>query len=59
MGRREYGRTIYEIVAKAVIFMPMEAGKSVPDEWAGKYPIIGDVKPEEWDSFHHLLFMMS
>ena len=32
--------------------MPMAAGKSIPSEWAGKFPIMGGVKPEEWDGFH-------
>lgn len=35
--------------------MPMAAGKSIPDEWAGRFPIIGDVKPEEWDGFHDFI----
>lgn len=32
--------------------MPMAAGNAIPQEWAGKYPIIGGVRPEEWDGFH-------
>ena len=35
--------------------MPMAAGNRIPEEWRGKYPIIGDVKPEEWDGFHDLI----
>ncbi|KAL5320425.1 hypothetical protein ACEPPN_011229 [Leptodophora sp. 'Broadleaf-Isolate-01'] len=46
---------IYQKAAKAGILMPMAAGKSIPDEWAGRFPIIGDVKPEEWDGFHDFI----
>ncbi|EXJ59842.1 hypothetical protein A1O7_03989 [Cladophialophora yegresii CBS 114405] len=35
--------------------MPIAAGRAIPREWAGKYPIIGDIKPEEWDGFHDLV----
>ncbi|PVH76613.1 acyl-CoA dehydrogenase [Cadophora sp. DSE1049] len=48
-------KDIYQKAAKAGILMPMAAGKSIPPEWAGKYPIIGDVKPEEWDGFHDFI----
>lgn len=48
-------RDIYLKAAKAGILMPMAAGKSIPDEWAGKFPIIGEVKPEEWDGFHDFI----
>lgn len=42
----------YEAAAKAGILMPMAAGSKIPEEWRGKFPIIGDVRPEEWDGFH-------
>lgn len=48
-------KDIYQKAAKAGILMPMAAGKSIPPEWAGKYPIIGDIKPEEWDGFHDFI----
>jgi hypothetical protein len=32
--------------------MPMAAGSKVPPEWAGKFPIMRGVKPEEWDGYH-------
>lgn len=35
--------------------MPMAAGKSIPSEWAGKFPVMGGVKPEEWDGFHDFI----
>lgn len=35
--------------------MPVSAGKSIPAEWAGKFPIIGGIEPEAWDGFHDLV----
>lgn len=43
---------IYQRAAADGILMPMASGKSIPSEVAGKFPIIGGVKPEEWDGFH-------
>jgi len=43
---------IYHKAAVDGVLMPMAAGKSIPAEWAGRYPIMGNVKPEEWDGFH-------
>lgn len=43
---------IYRQAAKDGVLMPMAAGKSIPSEWAGKFPIMGGVKPEEWYGFH-------
>lgn len=31
--------------------MPIAAGRKIPKEWYS-YPIIGGIKPEEWDGFH-------
>lgn len=44
--------SVYENAAKAGILMPMAAGNTISEEWAGKYPIIGKVRPEKWDGFH-------
>ncbi|KAG8163145.1 hypothetical protein KVR01_007623 [Diaporthe batatas] len=46
---------IYEQAAKDGLLMPIAAGPSIPPEWKGKYPIIGDVSAEEWDGFHDLI----
>jgi len=35
--------------------MPMASGNRIPHAWAGRYPIIGQVKPEEWDGFHDFI----
>lgn len=35
--------------------MPMASGKSIPDEWVGKFPIIGGVEAAEWDGFHDFI----
>lgn len=35
--------------------MPMASGASIKPEWRGKYPIMGDVSPEEWDGFHDFI----
>ncbi|KEF51432.1 uncharacterized protein A1O9_12581 [Exophiala aquamarina CBS 119918] len=46
---------VYEAAARDGVLMPMAAGSRIPEEWCGKYPIIGGVKPEEWDGFHDLI----
>ena len=43
---------IYTQAAVDGILMPMASGASIKEEWREKYPIIGDVRPEEWDGFH-------
>lgn len=47
--------SIYRLAAESGLLMPIAAGKEIPLEWAGKFPIVGDVKPEEWDGFHDLV----
>jgi len=47
----EVPREIYLQCAKDGLLMPISAGRKIPKEWYG-YPIIGGVKPEEWDGFH-------
>jgi hypothetical protein len=32
--------------------MPMAAGKSIPQDWAEKFTIMGGVSPQAWDGFH-------
>lgn len=45
---------LWEKAAKDGVIMPMAAGAAIPQEWAGKYPIMGNIAPEEWDGFHDL-----
>ncbi|KAJ5502790.1 acyl-CoA dehydrogenase [Penicillium fimorum] len=47
--------SLYEKAAKDGLIMPMASGARIPQEWRGKYPIIGNVSPEEWDGFHDLV----
>jgi hypothetical protein len=35
--------------------MPMASGSAIPKEWRGKYPIIGNIDPGEWDGFHDFI----
>ncbi|KAG6357222.1 hypothetical protein INS49_015100 [Diaporthe citri] len=46
---------IYKKAADDGLLMPIAAGPAIPTDWRGKYPIIGDVPPEEWDGFHDLI----
>ncbi|KAK7706621.1 hypothetical protein SLS64_007452 [Diaporthe eres] len=46
---------IYKKAADDGLLMPIAAGPAIPTEWRGKYPIIGDIPPEEWDGFHDLI----
>lgn len=46
---------IYKQAAADGVLMPMAAGNRIPKEWAGKFPIMGQVKPEEWDGFHDMI----
>lgn len=43
--------SIYHQCAKDGLLMPIAAGRRIPEEWRN-YPIIGSIKPEEWDGFH-------
>jgi alkylation response protein AidB-like acyl-CoA dehydrogenase len=43
--------SIYRECAKAGFLVPIASGKSIPKQWF-RYPIIGGIKPEEWDGFH-------
>ncbi|KAI7781846.1 hypothetical protein LA080_014336 [Diaporthe eres] len=46
---------IYKKAADDGLLMPIAAGPAIPLEWRGKYSIIGNVPPEEWDGFHDLI----
>lgn len=35
--------------------MPSASGSKIKEEWKGKFPIIGNISPEEWDGFHDLI----
>ena len=48
----EVPKEIYQKCAEDGLLIPIAAGRKIPVEWAGKYPIIGGIKPEEWDGFH-------
>ncbi|KAI8932571.1 hypothetical protein NX059_010076 [Plenodomus lindquistii] len=47
--------SLYRKAAADGLLMPMAAGKSIPDEWRGKFPIMGGVDPAEWDGFHDFI----
>ncbi|KAF2035621.1 acyl-CoA dehydrogenase-like protein [Setomelanomma holmii] len=42
---------VYQKCAEAGLLVPIAFGKSIPPQWS-KYPIIGGIKPEDWDGFH-------
>ncbi|OBT75477.1 hypothetical protein VF21_04907 [Pseudogymnoascus sp. 05NY08] len=48
-------KEIYQQAAADGVLMPMAAGKSISSELAGSFPIMGGVKPEEWDGFHDFI----
>ncbi|KAF1813436.1 acyl-CoA dehydrogenase-like protein [Eremomyces bilateralis CBS 781.70] len=45
---------IYRKCGEDGLLMPIAAGKKIPKEWA-HYPIIGGIKPEDWDGFHDFI----
>ncbi|KAK5077626.1 hypothetical protein LTR70_000953 [Exophiala xenobiotica] len=47
-------KEVYIKCAEDGLLMPIAAGRKIPKEWYG-YPIIGRIKPEEWDGFHDLV----
>jgi alkylation response protein AidB-like acyl-CoA dehydrogenase len=51
----KYPRDLYVKAARDGILMPVAAGSKIPVEWHGKFPIIGGVKPEDWDGFHDVI----
>ena len=46
---------IYQKAAADGLLMPMASGRSIPDEWVGKFPIIGGIEAPEWDGFHDFI----
>ncbi|OOQ91326.1 hypothetical protein PEBR_00284 [Penicillium brasilianum] len=46
---------LYKACAEAGILMPMAAGAKIPSEWRDSYPIIGEIKADEWDGFHDFI----
>jgi hypothetical protein len=46
---------LYKKAAADGLLMPFAAGSRIPEEWRGVFPIIGGVKPEEWDGFHDVI----
>lgn len=50
----EVPKAVYTKCAKDGLLMPIAAGRKIPKEWYD-YPIIGGIKPEEWDGFHDLV----
>lgn len=45
---------VYRKCGEDGLLMPIAANKKIPAEWA-HYPIIGGIKPEEWDGFHDFI----
>ncbi|KAJ9611678.1 hypothetical protein H2200_004862 [Cladophialophora chaetospira] len=48
----EVPKAVYLKCAEDGLLLPIATGRKIPAEWAGKYPIVGGIKPEEWDGFH-------
>lgn len=46
---------LYQQAADDGLLMPMAAGSNIPVDWRGKFPIIGNINPEEWDGFHDFI----
>jgi hypothetical protein len=46
---------LYKKAATDGLLMAFAAGSRIPEEWRGGFPIIGGVKPEEWDGFHDVI----
>ncbi|CAK7200188.1 hypothetical protein SEUCBS139899_002879 [Sporothrix eucalyptigena] len=46
---------LYQQAADDGLLMPMAAGSSIPADWRGKFPVIGNVDPAEWDGFHDFI----
>lgn len=46
---------LYKQAAKDGVLMPMAAGSKIPPHWHGKFPIMGNVDPREWDGFHDFI----
>ncbi|KAL6232495.1 hypothetical protein BDW75DRAFT_247127 [Aspergillus navahoensis] len=59
VGEWEAGRklpdNLYKACGAAGILMPMAAGASIPQNWRGRYPIMGGIDGSEWDGFHDFI----
>lgn len=51
----EVPKSVYAQCAKDGLLVPAAAGRQIPDDWRD-YPIIGGIKPEDWDGFHDFVF---
>ncbi|OAL44491.1 acyl-CoA dehydrogenase [Pyrenochaeta sp. DS3sAY3a] len=47
--------SVFREAAAAGVLMPTASGSKIKEEWKGKFPIIGNISPEEWDGFHDLI----
>jgi len=47
--------SLYQQAARDGVLMPMASGASIKQEWVGRYPIIGDIDPSEWNGFHDFI----
>ena len=47
--------SIYQKAAIAGVLMPTAAGAQIPQEWQGRFPIIGGIAAHEWDGFHDFI----
>jgi alkylation response protein AidB-like acyl-CoA dehydrogenase len=47
----EVPKEIYHKCATDGLLVPIAAGRKIPKEWHD-YPIIGGIKPEDWNGFH-------
>ncbi|EEH49051.2 uncharacterized protein PADG_05130 [Paracoccidioides brasiliensis Pb18] len=43
---------VYRKCARDGLLLPIAFGKSIPEEFAAQYPIIGGIKASEWNGFH-------
>ena len=47
--------SLYKQAAEDGLLLPMASGAAIDPACVGKYPIIGDIPPEEWDGFHDFI----
>lgn len=50
-----YPLELYQRAARDGLLMPFAAGRKIPEEWHGVFPIIGDIDPKEWNGFHDVI----
>ena len=44
-------KSVYHKCAEDGLLVPISAGRKIPEEWQD-YPIIGGIKPQDWNGFH-------